>query len=233
MGANSTPQKNKRTPPGPHKRNTSGLKKGGRKPREIITQPELDLLNYILDGATKADAARWAGFPGSNPSQHAQNALRKPIVQATLVELQELRKKESIERTGQLRDERRLFAHHHSLHLARKMKTHKFRGDADIVKHAENLLKSVGEIQPNSVSASANASAKSASATVAVDIYKPAWLREHEAKLLSEAERRYGPMIPSPEAKQLSPEKALIYVQRAMGDKDRAREMARTDGWEF
>lgn len=197
MGANPTPQKKKRNTSGLSKTgsgNSSGLKKGGGKPKEYITQPELDLLNYILDGATKADAARWAGFPGSNPSQHAQNALRKPIVQKTLVELQELRKKESIERTGQLRDERRLFAHHHSLHLARKMKTHKFRGDADIVKHAENLLKSVGEIQPNSVSASAGAVAKADAKNqlFARRLYLPDWRREAIEKLQNDERSASG-----------------------------------------
>lgn len=165
--------------PGPYRfkksNNTSGLKRGGRKPKEFITQPELDFCNYLLDGASKTDAARWAGFP-DHASQRAFELLRKPIVQKTLAELQEQRKKESVERTAQLREERRVFAHHNSLYLARKMKTHKFRGDADIVKHAENLLKSVGEIQPNTVKNTAVAGALAAAPDPSVPhLFVPAW----------------------------------------------------------
>jgi len=159
--------------------NPQSLKRGGKKPQEFITQPELDFCNYLLDGATGKDAVIWAGFPTKTPSQLAYNLRHKPIVARTLEELQEQRKKESIERTSQLREERRIFAHHHSLHLARKMKTHKYRGDADIVKHAENLLRSVGDIQPNTVSAKAGAVAgalaAAPTATSIPHLFVPAW----------------------------------------------------------
>jgi hypothetical protein len=99
----------------------------------------------------------------------------------------------------------------------------------------EVIFKSTGEIGAKSVTATASATAQ-ANVIAEIDIYKPLWLRESEALMLAEARKRIlGPDTP-PEAgngRKITAVKATEYVIAAKGDKDKAREAARQDGWTF
>lgn len=111
--------------------------------------------------------------------------------------------------------------------------THFVRGDQDRVKAGETLYKRLGKIMPgmiynhNENSANANASASSAQ----LDIYAPAWLRQREMGLLAQLEEKYK--LPVHSGKKMTLEQAQQYLDRANGDKDKARELARTEGWEL
>jgi hypothetical protein len=52
-------------------------------------------------------------------------------------------------------------------------------------------FKSTGEIRAQGVSATATSGAQ-VSSVVEIDIYKPLWFREAEAKLLAEPQKRYS-----------------------------------------
>jgi hypothetical protein len=62
---------------------------GGKQARQYVTSPELDFLNYVLDGALKTDAARWAGL---SKGINLTSLMRRPLIQKTLKELEEKRK---------------------------------------------------------------------------------------------------------------------------------------------
>jgi hypothetical protein len=109
--------------------------------------------------------------------------------------------------------------------------THERTGDLGIAKMLEVGFKSTGEIAAKSVTATASATAQ-ANVTAEIDIYKPLWLRESEAQMLAEAQRRL--LGAEPEAgrgRKITAVKATEYVIAAKGDKDKAREAARKDGW--
>jgi hypothetical protein len=146
------------------------LKRGGGKSREFVTQPELDFLNYILDGATKKDAWVWAGFPSHFNNCH--ELLQRPLIVKTLKELEEKRKDQSTDLTIKRREEREILLHGEFAHRLRKMKTHKYRGDESLVKMFEVGFKSTGAIQPVRVSNSANAVAVSESKPLYVPIWR-------------------------------------------------------------
>jgi hypothetical protein len=63
--------------------------RGGSKLREYATQPELDFLNYVLDGASKTDAARRAGL---SKGINITTIMLRPVIDKTFKELQEKRK---------------------------------------------------------------------------------------------------------------------------------------------
>jgi hypothetical protein len=205
---------------------------GGKKPREYVTQPELDFLNNVLDGARKIDAARWAGL---SKGVNLTNIMLRPVIEQTFKELQEKRKDQSVEMAERRREERSIFAHQEIMHRLRTAETHAKTGDLGIAKMLEVIFRSTGEIRAQSVSATASAGAQ-VTVSAEIDIYKPLWLREAEAKLLSEAQKRYSQPVAQIEARssrKLTAEQAQAYLTAAGGDKDRAREAARTDGWEF
>jgi phage terminase small subunit len=122
--------------------------RGGSKLREYATQPELDFLNYVLDGALKTDAARRAGL---SKGVNLTNLLRRPLIAQTFAELQEKRKDQSIEAAERRREERAEFLHQELMHRLRTAVTHERTGDLGIAKMLEVGFKSTGEIQATKV----------------------------------------------------------------------------------
>lgn len=210
--------------------NTQYLKRGGKKPREFVTQPQLDFLNYLLDGAAIRDAWRWSGMPSSE--KNAYEILKRPLLIKTRKELEEKRKDQSVELAAKRREERDVMLHHELGHRLRTMKTHRYRGDEAVVKLIEVGFKSTGSIQATRVSATAGAQAAASAEAGAVDIYKPLWLREAESQLLEQARKTITNPQSAAVSKQLTPERAKLYLSDAGGDKERAREAARKDGWQ-
>jgi hypothetical protein len=169
---------------------------GGQHAHQYVTSPELDFLNYVLDGASKTDAARWAGL---SKGINLTSLMRRPLIDQTLAELQEKRKHQSIEAAERRREERAEFLHQELMHRLRTAVTHERTGDLAIAKMLEVGFKSTGEIAAKSVTATASATAQ-ANVTAEIDIYKPLWLRESEAQMLAESRKRLlGPATP-PEA---------------------------------
>ena len=120
------------------------------------------------------------------------------------------------------------------MHRLRNAETHAKTGDLGIAKMLEVGFKSTSEIPANNVSAHASSGAQ-ANVTAGIDIYKPLWLRESEAQMLAESRKRYSQPVQQIEARssrKMTAEPAKAYLTAA-GDKDRAREAARKDGWEF
>lgn len=152
--------------PNPHT-----LKRGGKQAREFVTQPQLDFLNYLLDGASVRDAWRWSGMPSSE--KNAYEVLKRPLMIQTRKELEERRKDQSVELAAKRREERDVMLHHELGHRLRTMKTHKYRGDEALVKLIEVGFKSTGAIQATRVSATAGAQA-AASAEIK-PLYVPIW----------------------------------------------------------
>jgi hypothetical protein len=51
---------------------------------------------------------------------------------------------------------------------------------------------------------------------------------------LAEAKKRIlGPAPEAGKGRKITPEPAMVYLKAAAGDKDKAREAARKDGWKF
>jgi hypothetical protein len=75
---------------------------GAPKPREYATQPELDFLNYVLDGASQTDAARWAGL---SKGINLTNLMKRPLIDQTFAELQEKRKNQSVQGTHEVQNQ--------------------------------------------------------------------------------------------------------------------------------
>ena len=95
----------------------------------------------------------------------------------------------------------------------------------------EVIFKSTGEIRATQVSANASSGAQ-ANLTAEIDIYKPLWLRESEAQMLAEAKKRIlGPQPEAGQGRKITPEQVQTYLKVAGGDKDKARDAARKDGW--
>jgi hypothetical protein len=178
MGANQPPQKKKRVisakslanlrPNPQHMR-----PHGGSEPREYATPPELEFLNYVLDGASKTDAARWAGL---SKGINLTSLMKRPLIDQTFGELREKRKDQSVEAAERRREERAEFLHQELMHRLRTAVTHERTGDLGIAKMLEVGFKSTGEIAAKSVTATASATAQ-ANVTAEIDIYKPLWLR--------------------------------------------------------
>jgi hypothetical protein len=186
----------------------------------------------LLDGASKTDAARRAGL---SKGINITTIMLRPEIDKTFKELREKRKDQSVEAAERRREERAEFLHQELMHRLRTAVTHERTGDLGIAKMLEVGFKSTGEIAAKSVTATASATAQ-ANVTAEIDIYKPLWLRESEAQMLAEAKKRIlGPATP-PEAgkgRKITPEQAMAYLKAAGGDKDKAREAARKDGWKF
>jgi hypothetical protein len=195
--------------------------------REYVIQSELDFLNYLLDGATKVDAWRWAGYMSN--SDNCYQILQRPLIQRTFKELEDRRKEQSVQASSRRFEERSEFVHKEFIYRMRTAQTHEKIGDIAIAKMLEVGFKSTGAIQPAKVSATANASAQAEAGVV--DIYKPLWLRESEAQLIAQARQQSSqPQLEAPRI--LLPERAKEYLAAAGGDKERAREAARKDGWQ-
>ena len=89
MDANQPPQKKKRVisakslanlrPNPQHMR-----PQGGSEPRDYVTSDELDFLNYVLDGASKTDAARWAGL---SKGISLTSLMKRPLIDQTFAEV--------------------------------------------------------------------------------------------------------------------------------------------------
>jgi hypothetical protein len=140
----------------------------------------------------------------------------------------------SVEAAERRLEERSIFVHGEIIHRLRKAKTHAKTGDLGIAKMLEVGFKSTSEIQATRVSANATAGAQAT--VVPIDIYKPLWLRESEAQMLAESRKRYSQPVQQIEARssrKMTAEQAKAYLTAAGGDKDKAREAARKDGWEF
>jgi hypothetical protein len=161
---------------------------GGSEPREYVTSDELDFLNYVLDGASKTDAARRAGL---SKGINITSIMLRPVIDKTFKEFQEKRKDQSVEAAERRREERSQFLHAELMHRLRNAKTHAKTGDLGIAKMLEVGFKSTGEIRAQGVSATATSGAQ-VSSVVEIDIYKPLWFREAEAKLLAEPQKRYS-----------------------------------------
>jgi hypothetical protein len=182
----------------------------------------------LLDGASKTDAARRAGL---SKGINITTIMLRPEIDKTFKELREKRKDQSVEAAERRREERAEFLHQELMHRLRTAVTHERTGDLGIAKMLEVGFKSTGEIAAKSVTATASATAQ-ANVTAEIDIYKPLWLRESEAQMLAEAQRRL--LGAEPEAgrgRKITAVKATEYVIAAKGDKDKAREAARKDGW--
>jgi hypothetical protein len=204
--------------------------KGGSRAREYATNQEIEVLNNLLDSPNHRDAARRAGLPkGFNVGR----MLLRPVIAQTFAELQAKRLNESAEAAERRREERSQFGHDELIHRLRIAKTHYKTGDLGIAKMLEVLFRSTGEIANANFSATATANAVQ-NGVAEIDIYKPLWLRESEAKMLAESKQRIlGPGTPpeAGEGRPLTPEKATEYVIAAKGNKDQARAAALRDGW--
>jgi hypothetical protein len=237
MGANQPPQNKMRVISAKSLANLrphpEGLQHKGSKTREYVTNQELEVLNNLLDGSNHRDAARRAGL---SEGVNLTNLLRRPLIAQTFAELQEKRKDQSIEAAERRREERAEFLHQELMHRLRTAVTHERTGDLGIAKMLEVGFKSTGEIAAKSVTATASATAQ-ANVTAEIDIYKPLWLRESEAQMLADAQKRYGSQpvtqIEAGKGRKITAAKAKEYVIAAKGDKDKAREAARKDGWVF
>jgi hypothetical protein len=204
------PKPKKKAPPNPNslaaakrnrRNNSQHLKQGGCKPREIVTQPQLDFLNYILDGASLRDAWRWAGFPS-----HVNNCyelFQRPLMQATLKELQEKRKDRSVDMALQRKEERDAMVHHEFGHRLRTLKTHKYRGDESIVKLIEVGFRSTGAIQPNRSVVTATAGAQAIAD--AKPLYVPVWRQMQAVNPAIAIEGETLESVPQLEAGEQSP----------------------------
>jgi phage terminase small subunit len=122
---------------------------GGKKTREYVTSPELEFLNYVLDGANHTDAARRAGL---SKGINLTSLMKRPLIDQTFAELQEKRKKQSVEMAERRREERSVFAHQEIMHRLRTAETHERTGDLGIAKMMEVIFKSTGEIRATQVS---------------------------------------------------------------------------------
>lgn len=209
--------------------NPQYLKRGGKKPRDYVTQPELDFLNFLLDGATKKDAWRWAGFPGSSFNCHT--LLKRPLIESTFDQMKDERRKAAIDNGISREEEMKAFVFGEIKHRIRQMKTHKHRGDDAFAPMLTLAAKVAKLVESNKIVNNVSATASAAADAAGIDIYKPQWLRESEAKLLADAKAKYAPS--QLEAPKLTPEKAQDYIAAANGDKEQARLAARADGWEF
>jgi hypothetical protein len=201
---------------------------GGSKAREYVTNQELELLNNLLDGATHR--------AGVSKGVNVTTMLLRPITVRTFKELQEKRTNQSVEAAQRRREELSQFTHGEIIHRIRNAKTHSRTGDLGLAKLFEVAARMSGDIQSTNFNASATASATVQAGVAEIDIYKPLWLRESEAQMLAESRKRIlGPDTP-PEAgngRKITAIKATEYVIAAKGDKDKAREAARQDGWTF
>ena len=150
-------------------------------------------------------------------------------IDQTFAELQEKRKDQSIEAAERRREERAEFLHQELMHRLRTAVTHERTGDLGIAKMLEVGFKSTGEIAAKSVTATASTTAQ-ANVTAEIDIYKPLWLRESEAQMLADAQKRYGSQpvaqIEAGKGRKITAAKANEYVIAAKGNKDKAREAA-------
>ena len=236
MGANQPPQDKKRVisakslanlrPNPQHLRH-----RGGSKPREYVTNQELELLNNLLDGATHRDDARRAGVSNG---VNVTSLLLRPIIARTFKELQEKRTNQSVEAAQRRREELSQFTHGEIIHRIRNAKTHSRTGDLGLARLFEVAARMSGDIQSTNFSARATASATVQTGVAEIDIYKPLWLREAEAQMLAEAKKRIlGPAPEAGQGRKITPEQAMVYLKAAAGDKDKAREAARKDGWKF
>jgi len=162
MGANQPPQNKKRVISAkslanlrPNPQHLTHV--GGRRPREYVTSAELDFLNYLLDGASKTDAARWAGL---SAGINVTDLLKRPIIDHTFKELQEKRATQSVEAAERRREERSQFGHGELIHRLRTAQTHEKTGDLGIAKMFEVLFRSTGDIPSARFSATATAGAQ-------------------------------------------------------------------------
>ena len=130
---------------------------GGSEPREYVTSDELDLLNYVLDGASKTDAARRVGL---SKGINITTIMLRPVIDKTFKELQEKRKDQSVEAAERRREERAEFLHQELMRRLRTAVTHERTGDLGIAKMLEVGFKSTGEIAAKSVTATASATAQ-------------------------------------------------------------------------
>jgi hypothetical protein len=236
MGANQPPQKKKRVISAKSLANLrphpEGLQhKGGSKTREYATNQEVELLTHLLDGASHRDAARRAGV---SQGVNVTEMLRRPVIAKTFQEMQATRLSESMEPAQRRREELSQFIHPGLIHRLRNAKTHSRTGDLGMAKLFEVAGRISGDIRSTNFSATATASATVNAGVAEIDIYKPLWLRESEAQMLAEAKKRIlGPAPEAGKGRKITAAKAKEYVIAAKGDKDKAREAARKDGWEF
>lgn len=169
--------------------NPKNLKRGSpAKPREILSSPELEFCVYVAEGHSNGDAVRWAGIPSKFPNQKGWDLRQRVPIQETIAELVAKRKEEAVQRARSRASQRSEFLHEEFSHRLRKMKTHKYRGDADVAKMFEVGFKSTGEIQPVNVSANAQAAAgASVAGQTAFQIYK--------GKCMEAKEQQWGRQI--------------------------------------
>jgi hypothetical protein len=93
---------------------------GGKQARQYVGSPELEFLNYVLDGANHTDAARRAGL---SKGINLTSLMKLPIIDQTFAELQEKAQK-PIGRDGRtVREERSVFAHQEIMHRLRTAET--------------------------------------------------------------------------------------------------------------
>jgi hypothetical protein len=78
---------------------------GRKKTREYVTSPELEFLNYVLDGANHTDAAHRAGL---SKGINLTSLMKRPLIDQTFAELQEKRENQSVEMAERRREERSL-----------------------------------------------------------------------------------------------------------------------------
>lgn len=209
--------------------------KKGTRLREFLTPVEIQFCQFVAEGATNTDAARWAGWPGTpgTQGQWGWKQRQRPMVQKLINTIAEKLQQSAVDKAVQRKEDRERQTHYEYIHRLRTLKTHKYRGDESIVKLIDIGFRSTGAIQPNKTVNNASATAVAQSDGI-VDIYKPLWLRERESELLEEARQqtlhRYPQAVLSPAS--LTPDKAKEYLLAAQGDKEAAREAARKDGWQ-
>jgi hypothetical protein len=143
------------------------------KTREFLNAIELQFCQFVAEGASRSDAARWAGAPYARVVQWAYEQMKRPLVQKTIEELTAKLKETVLDGIARRKEERDKLIHNEFGYRLRHMKTHKYRGDEAIVKMIEVGFKSTGAIQPVRNVNTAN----SVSIAESKPLYIPVWRR--------------------------------------------------------
>jgi DegT/DnrJ/EryC1/StrS aminotransferase family len=166
----------------PRNRDTSHLKRGGRKPRTILSIPELEFACWLAHGVSVADAARWASVTVANIYALA----RTPRVRAERDRLIKKYTEESEDRVMAMREKLGTFVLGEYQHRTRTAVTHLDRGDQDVRNLLRDGMEAVGLVQPKgtpiNVSAQAGAVAGAPAAT-AFQVYESQWMIENKRKM--------------------------------------------------
>lgn len=155
--------------PNPHT-----LKRGGKKPRTILTIPELEFASWLAQGSSVADAARFAGIPFDS---NTYTLARKPRIRAHMDKLIKEYGRQAQERVSNLREKMGTFVVGEWQHRTRTAVTHLDRGDQDIRNMLRDGMEAALLVQPKSGPV-INANAAAGAANSFQPLYRPAKVQE-------------------------------------------------------